>query len=324
VSGAGICHGSIVRIKVPVPFPLRYVNSYLIAGDNGCTLLDPGLHTEDTEAFWETTLKERGLSFADIEKIVLTHHHPDHYGIAGWFQERSRAKVLMSQKGYELAQAFWGERRTMTQKTCELFLLHGMDRDTAQQMFSHMEQQVFQVLPHPQVEFLQSNEFVRLGQNEYRVVEVSGHAQGHLCFYQEENREIFCGDHVISTITPNISYIPGGESNPLQSFLDGLHLLQQLEVSIAFSGHRDPIEHFSRRIDEMIEHHRVRLERMAAELKTPMTAYELCLRTFGKRLTIHQLRFAMSETLAHVMYLAAQNKVQPIDHGSVMMYQTRD
>ncbi len=70
-----------------------------IRGSDGYTVIDPGLHTPDAEALWEQVLQERGIGFEHVEQIVLTHHHPDHYGMAGWFQERTGAPVLLSETG---------------------------------------------------------------------------------------------------------------------------------------------------------------------------------------------------------------------------------
>ncbi|MFH5182184.1 MBL fold metallo-hydrolase [Paenibacillus sp. TAB 01] len=86
-------HEHIYQLKVPLPFPLRWVNSYLIRGSGGYTLIDPGLHTETSVQFWEAALHSLHIDYRDIEQIVLTHHHPDHYGLTGWFQERSGAPV---------------------------------------------------------------------------------------------------------------------------------------------------------------------------------------------------------------------------------------
>src|SRR5690554_3427026 len=88
---------SIIQVKSPLPFPIRWVNSYLIKGAAGYTLIDPGLHTKDAKENWIQVLNELNIEFNTIEKIVLTHHHPDHYGLSGWFQEKTSAPVYMSE-----------------------------------------------------------------------------------------------------------------------------------------------------------------------------------------------------------------------------------
>ena len=107
---------TIYQIKVPLPFPLRWVNSYLIRGRAGWTVIDPGLHSEETERVWEEARERIGFAWPDVVRIVLTHHHPDHYGMSGWLQERSKAPVYISRLGMEQAQAFWGEGGTMDRR----------------------------------------------------------------------------------------------------------------------------------------------------------------------------------------------------------------
>lgn len=100
--------GDIWQIRVPVPFPLRWVNGYLLRGEDGWTVLDPGLHNEASLAAWETAMREIGVGFGDVRQIVLTHHHPDHLGLAGWFQEKSGAPVRLSPEGEAQMKELWG------------------------------------------------------------------------------------------------------------------------------------------------------------------------------------------------------------------------
>ncbi|KIL40282.1 hydrolase [Gordoniibacillus kamchatkensis] len=298
----------IVQVKVPLPFPLRWVNAYMIKGSGGYTVIDPGLHTAEAEECWNEALRERGVGYRDIERIVLTHYHPDHYGLAGWMQERSGAPVLMSSLGHRLSQLLWGERAAMTDALTALFAEHGMDIDMCGAMEAHMDSFVAQVTPQPRVTFLEPGETVRLGGELYRAIHTPGHAAGHLCFYHAAKRRIFCGDHVLPHISPNVAWMPGVEENPLASFLLSLHEVAQLPVERAFPGHRDPFAAFTERALELVAHHEERLELMLGRLGEPLSAYALCLSVFGERLTVHQLRFALAETLAHLVYLEGEGR----------------
>ncbi len=88
--------GGWLQVKVPLPYSLKWVNAYLLPeGEAGWTVIDPGLRLEETEAFWEELMRSRNLAWTSITSIVVTHHHPDHYGMAGWFQERTGAPALL-------------------------------------------------------------------------------------------------------------------------------------------------------------------------------------------------------------------------------------
>jgi glyoxylase-like metal-dependent hydrolase (beta-lactamase superfamily II) len=310
----------IIRIKAPLPFPLRWINGYLIPGKDGYTLIDPGLRTEAAEHCWDEALQSLGLQWHEIGKIVLTHYHPDHYGLAGLFQERTGAPVFMSEQGHALAMKLWGEQRTMTRDLCALFRMHGMDGETVHQIEAHMEEFVEYVTPHPQVDYICPGDDVMLGDIPYRAILTPGHAAGHLCFYHEQNRILFCGDHVIPQISPNVSLLPGSDPNPLQSFLDSLQEMLRLDVAVAYPGHRDPFDYFERRVQELIDHHHERLNLMEAMLETPATAFEVCQSVFGQRLSIHQLRFAMSETLAHLVFLREEGRIVERSDGEVSLF----
>jgi glyoxylase-like metal-dependent hydrolase (beta-lactamase superfamily II) len=319
-----IRHGEVVQVKVPLPFSLRWVNSYLLKGPDGYTLIDPGLRTEDAEKHWDAALTELGIAATDIERIVLTHHHPDHYGMAGWFQLRSGAPVLLSGTGLMQARRLWGDGQPMTEQLLSLFRLHGLPAELASPLREHMDGFVPSVSPQPQVTVVQAGETVRLGGQPYVSIETPGHAAGHLCFYRAETREMFCGDHVLPQISPNVSYLPGGiDENPLASYLASLEQVSRMDVAMAYPGHREPFTTFSKRAEELIRHHGERLALMRAQLAEGKTAYQVCRDTFGDRLTLHQLRFAIAETLAHLIWLREAGQAEEQDIDGVIHYKQK-
>ncbi|GIP31310.1 MBL fold metallo-hydrolase [Paenibacillus sp. J2TS4] len=312
-----------IRVKVPLPFPLRWVNSYLVRGRDGYTLIDPGLHTPEGEQVWEEALSSYGIRYGDIEQIVLTHHHPDHYGLAGWFQERSGAPVWISEEGQRQAERMWTGSYPMNRQVYDLFICHGMDTDTAAKLHGHFEGFLPLVHPMPaRVSFYDREKPFALGTRNCEVIHTPGHAYGHVCFYDREHKEMFCGDHVLPRISPNVSFIPDTEINPLQSYLESLSDISRYEVIRAYPGHRDPFESFTERASALVIHHEERLAEMERRLPNPRTVYELCLDIFGERLTMHQLRFAMAETLAHVIYLHKAERVAETEQDGVLFYQS--
>ncbi|OPH48628.1 hydrolase [Paenibacillus ferrarius] len=302
----------ITQVKVPLPFPLRWVNAYLIRGDNGYTVMDPGLHTPDAEALWLQVLQERGIGFEHVEQIVLTHHHPDHYGMAGWFQERTGAPVLLSETGYAQVQLLWGAEQPMSALLLKLFARHGFPQDGLDEMTKHMVSFVEMVSPQPQVTLLREGP-VRLGNRVYEAIETPGHAAGHLVFYDGEAQVMFCGDHVLPQISPNVSFLPQVEENPLGAYLSSLQEIGRLPVKMAYPGHREPWPLFSARAAELVRHHHERLALMEDQLSASLSAYDVCRATFGDRLSIHQMRFALSETIAHLILLEAEGRIRQDD-----------
>lgn len=298
------------RVRLEMAFPLRWVNSYVLQGEDGWTIVDPGPRSAENEAAWDGAFEELGILPSDIASIVLTHHHPDHYGLSGWLQQQSGAQVWMSKAASEAAWRNWGgvqqEPGTagFAEASIALCRLHGMEPGRLAQLPEHLAGFLPQVDPQPEISVIESGLPIRFGGKLWHPIETGGHAEGHISFYEEATGTILCGDAVLPRISPNISYSPGGDGHPLRSYLDGLRTLGALRVTKAFPGHRDPFERFSERTRQLLEHHEQRLGRMEELLRAePKSAYEICVSLFGDSLGIHQLRFALSETIAHLVEL---------------------
>ncbi|CAM3430279.1 MBL fold metallo-hydrolase [Marinicrinis lubricantis] len=315
-------HEEIWQIRTPLPFPLRWVNSYVLTEpDQRVTLIDPGLNHEEGRQHWGSVLHQLNIKWSDIGRVVLTHHHPDHYGISGYIQQQSGAEVWMSQTAHEQAQLMWSQQETMSRDMVEMFRKQGMDDETCSKMAAHLESFKPLVSPAPRVIHFPSDQEFILGGESYDMIETGGHAAGHISFYQPQRKRIFCGDHVLPRITSNVSYLPGGDPNPLDRFLDGLKRMQQYEVEKAFPGHRDPFMNFKERTVEMLMHHEERLQAMTALLKDrPRTAFEICSSMFGTRLSVHQLRFAMAEVIAHLIYLRDRQRIESTETQQGIVY----
>ncbi|WP_172196607.1 MBL fold metallo-hydrolase [Saccharibacillus qingshengii] len=303
-------YDELIRVRMAMSFPLRWVNSYLLQGEDGWTIVDPGPRSAENEAAWDAALGELNIRPQEIASIVLTHHHPDHYGLAGWLQQRSGAQVWMSKAASEAAWRNWGRipdeagASGFVGDSLALYRLHGMPDDRMAQLPEHLAGFRAQVEPQPEITVIEARLPIRFGGRLWQPIETGGHADGHLSFYEEKTGLILCGDAVLPRISPNISYTPGGDEHPLRSYLDGLRKLGELRVSQAFPGHRDPFGKFEDRTRQLLDHHEERLERMLKLLHgEPQTAYGICMAVFGDSLGIHQLRFALSETIAHLVEL---------------------
>lgn len=304
----------IYRIKVPVPFPLRWINSYVVREQNGWTVIDPGLRTEQALEVWAGFFNLLEISIGDVTQIILTHHHPDHIGLAGWMQEQCGAPVMLHPAGWQQASDLWGTGRPkMDQLLLKTFAEHGLPSARVDSMKQHLGSFIPQVHPLPEVTSLLAGDTVWFGGRQYEAISTPGHAQGHISLYDKLRGNLFCGDHVLPRITPNVSYLPGVDDNPLATYLDSLQNMLHVDVNMAFPGHRDPFTTYHTRIKEILDHHAQRLGELHVWIQKPQTAYELCERMFGSRLSIHQLRFALAETLAHLIYLqhAGQATQQP-------------
>ncbi|MFB5267258.1 MBL fold metallo-hydrolase [Paenibacillus enshidis] len=301
----------IIQVKITMAFPLRWVNSYIVPGDEGITVVDPGPHTAVAVENWEQVLSELNWSAKDITRIFITHHHPDHYGLAGWLQERSGAPVLMSARSLQEARFMWGEEGGAEERLVGFFHTHGLPQKLSEPMREHLLGSYKDVLPQPTVTCVNEGDSFWMGDRLWELIMTGGHAPGHLSLYQPDSGIMICGDAVLPQISPNVSLLPGSDAHPLAAYMNGLQKLGQYEVQQAYPGHRHPFTHFRDRTVQLLEHHEERLDRFARLLgEEPRSAYELCLAMFGDGLTIHQLRFALSETLAHLDELMARGQAK--------------
>jgi len=306
----------IVQFRLPLPFSLKWVNAYLLPAAEGWTVVDPGLRTPEAETAWEKLMGELGIGWRDIAKIVLTHHHPDHYGLAGWLQALSGAEVYLSETASRYAQRMWGEGETFSAELTDALRAHGLPEPLCEGLQEHLESVKRQVLPHPaRTTAVRAGERLRFGDAAWEPVGGEGHAPGHLAYYDPARRIMLCGDQVLPDITPNIGWLPGGDPDPLGSYLSSLDRMASFEVSHAYPGHREPFSGYGKRVEELAEHHArrlVRMEALGAELTGAdpagrFDAFAMCTALFSERIhgNAHNLRFAMAETIAHLERMAA-------------------
>jgi glyoxylase-like metal-dependent hydrolase (beta-lactamase superfamily II) len=320
---------NILQISVPMDSPLRQVNSYILPDEDGrVTIIDPGPRSLDTENCWLGILQELNLSWSDVRDIVVTHHHPDHYGLAGWLQSQSGCKVWMTKRAHAEARLMWGDSGDADGEAGKdagnevgndvdineilpvYFTRHGMTDQWSNGIKDHLESFNSQVEPQPVVSYLKVAEPFKMGCREWQLIVTGGHAPGHVSLYHADSGVMICGDAVLPQISPNVSLLPGSDLQPLQTFLQGLRKLGGYPVNLAFPGHREPFAGFAHRVDSLLAHHEERLDTALALLANgPLSGFEVCEILFRSRVTtVHQMRFAMSETLAHLVELVRREQ----------------
>lgn len=314
--------GDIYQVTLPLPFALRTINAYVIKGSSGVTLVDAGLNIDMDVQAWQEAQAAADWKWADVEKIVLTHYHPDHYGLAGTLQQWTGAPVYLSRIDHEQAQLFFGRKSQMPETMKSFFAFHGLPDEWVSQIPAHLRSFHPWVEPHPQVTLLKPGETIRMGDVEYEVLHTPGHADGHLSFYDPNRKWLIGGDFLLPKITPNISLWPECHPNPLDNYLTTLARMKELEVSRVFPSHGPVFDHYAERIEMLEQHHADRLREMKAFVveKAGATAFEVCQHQFGSNHNIHNLRFALSETLAHLEYLRIRGELLVEERDGIAYY----
>ncbi len=318
-SGISQITDDIVQVQIPLPYALNIVNCYLLRGTAGWTLLDTGLNTAAARSQWKTALEQLGIVPADIKQIVLTHMHPDHFGMAGWWQRQVETAMPVYLPEAEKPQVEVFYRRDNAPLYHQWLLDCGMDQETVDSMELALGNTRDLTLPHPlSQEYLRAGETIILGARQFRAIHAPGHSDGQLIFYDQSERLMLCGDHVLMKITPNIGRWPHSAANPLGCFLQSLEKLKTLDVDLALPGHKWLITDWRGRIEELIAHHQQRLQQTRTAIDNgAQTVYQVAAQLFQlDRLSAHEWRFALAETLAHLEYLQEQDLLRCSKEGA--------
>lgn len=310
----------IYQVQLPLPFPLKIVNCYALRDGAGWAIVDTGIHYPPGEAAWRAAFGELGLDPAAITQIILTHAHPDHFGMAGWLGQLSGAPVLMAPEEQGFAQRVWYQGERNEGLSMAFFQQHGLPADLAEQVRASMAENRAMTLPWPEAtEIIEPGGELAIGGRVFQAIAAPGHSDQHLVFYSAADRLLLCGDAVLAKITPNVSRWPDSHPDPLSDFLGSLDRLSDLQVELALPGHGPIIHGFAQRVAELRQHHAERLQVMLAAVGPAANAFEVCTRVFPtSTLSPHQLRFAIAETLAHLEYLAGQVLLERIEGAPVV------
>jgi glyoxylase-like metal-dependent hydrolase (beta-lactamase superfamily II) len=306
----------IYQVQLPLPFALKIVNCYLLDdGDGAWTIVDTGLNYYADQEVWGAAFDALGIQPSNIRRIVLTHNHPDHYGLAGWLQAQSGAPVQMSKIEADGAQMFWIDAESHRAAITEEFHHAGAPADVVEEIIQGVGYTIAMTAPHPtRVEHIAPGEMVRFGGRSFTPILAPGHSDGQLIFYDAADKLLLSGDHVLLKITPVVGLWPESERQPLARFLASLRDLRDLDVRLALPGHKALITDWRGRIDELIAHHDERLERTMEAVSGGATAFQVAGALFNlQRLSVHDMRFALVETLAHLEYLVDQGAIRQSD-----------
>ncbi len=305
---------TIIRVEIPVPIPLKFVNCYLCKSSNGWVIIDTGMDTVKARQAWLDVFENNRIDYRKgIHKILITHYHPDHIGLAGWLEHLTGADVLISAEGKIAAQNVWSNYRQNSKRVSKFFLTHGMPPNEVDDIETHMNDFMKYISPLPHFTTIDVGEEIEITEgNKYSALNTPGHCDGHFVFYEKMSGILIGGDQILDKISPNISLWPDFDPNPLQSFIDSLIALKKLRIELVYPGHGPILTSAEPRIDQLLKHHEERLtEIVSYVILGYQNAYAICRKLFENRqLDLHQLRFAIAETLAHLVFLEEQGRLQ--------------
>ena len=306
-------------VQIPIPYPMKFV-TVLIDTAEPITLVDCALDTIEARAALEAALHELNLEFKDVKRIIVTHHHPDHYGLAGWIQSVSNCEILMLELDIRRGANFWNDWENWLEGHVRHFALHGLPVDQLEEIRTDARATRDRVYAGSHLTPVQAGDGLALAGRNFEVLWMPGHADGHLALWDQDEKLLIAGDVILERITPNVGLWAYSRPNPLLDYLGSLEQVRQLNPTRAVIGHYGPIiKNAATRAEEIIAHHHARLDELRAQLETPMNAFEASFILFARELNSTGRRFALTETLAHLEYLHVNGELTRLE-GNVIRY----
>lgn len=296
-------------IRMALPFALNHINLWLLRdeldGREGWTVVDCCIHQDEAKAQWEQIF-ERELEGLPILRVIVTHMHPDHIGLASWLCERWQCALWISGSDYYAARVasssttgFGGEG------AARFFASHGLTDPEAMEKVRARSNYYGSMVPSVPRSFIRLREGRRItiGGREWRCIAGFGHAPEHISLFCEELGLLISGDMMLPRISTNVSVQDvEPEADPLAAFIESVQRLRELpEDTLVLPSHGKPFRGLHRRIEQLVSHHQERFEDvLQACAEAPRSAADLLPVLFKRSLDLHQTTFAMGESVAHL------------------------
>ncbi len=308
-------------LRMPLPFALDHVNLWLLEDGEGWALVDTGVPDRATRALWEGLFGGL-MAGRPLTRLLVTHFHPDHMGLADWLGRRFAVPMEAP-----LAEWLYGRMLSLDASPDFVEISLAFYRDAGfppdlLELVARRGNAYGARIRHipPACRALRDGEALRFGGRAWRVLLAEGHSPAMACFYCPDDNLLISGDQVLPAISPNVSLWPNQpDADPLGLFLDSFAAFRALPDDVlVLPSHGRPFRGLKPRLDELERHHHDRLEAVRQACATPKSAYDLLPLLFARALDDHQLFFAIGESLAHLRFLERRGQLTagPGDGGA--------
>ena len=316
-------------LRMPLPFPLAHINLWLLDDGDGFSIVDCGVNDDNTHEIWRQTISAvtRGAS---LNRVLVTHMHPDHVGSAGWLCEAFETDLWMSREEYLLCRVLTADTGREAPDAGVTFYRAAGFPDAAldryQKMFG-MFGRLVAPMPESYIR-LQDGDVIELGASQFEIVVGRGHSPEHACLFDAERNLLIAGDQVLPNISSNVSVFPTEpRANPLADWLDSLRRLKTRlpDDVLVFPAHGRPFRNVQKRLDQLIQEHEDGLESLLSLCREPKRAIDTFPALFRAPIRDSGLIMATGESLAHLNYLIAAGELEcQRDASGVDWYRSRN
>jgi glyoxylase-like metal-dependent hydrolase (beta-lactamase superfamily II) len=300
-------------LRMPLPFSLNHINLWLLADGDGWAIVDTGLAAPACKDIWRDLLGGF-MGGRPVTRVIVTHYHPDHLGLAGWLCHKFSVPLTITRAEFLLARVLTLDvADAPPQAAIRFYERAGWPADalerTRAQSWGRFGMAVTR-LPLG-YERLREGDALTIGARAWRVVIGSGHSPEHACLVCDEAGLMISGDQVLPRITSNVSVYPTEpDGDPLGDWLDSIEKLRTLDPALrVLPAHNEPFERLHVRLDQLRDDHLKKLDALEAFCAEPRTAHECFGTLFGRPIKPDEIMMATGETLAHLHYLEKRGRL---------------
>ncbi|MDO8421384.1 MAG: MBL fold metallo-hydrolase [Parvibaculum sp.] len=294
----------IYWVRMPLPFQLNHINLWMIEEENGWTLVDTGVDTEEVRNLW-TQIFSTQLKGKKITRVIVTHLHPDHVGLAGWICREFGVELHMSRTDFLMCRNLVLDTgRAAPQEALDFYRAAGMGKRGLESYVKRFGGFGSHVSRLPDTfRRLREDDELTIGGRTWRVVVGSGHAPEHVCLYCPETKVLISGDQVLPRISSNVSVHPTeAHDNPLQDWIDSCHRIRANlpDDLLVLPAHNEPFYGLHTRLTQLIEGHEGGLSKLHDMLSEPRRAIDVFPALFKREIGPEVFFMATGESLAHL------------------------
>ncbi len=305
--GLEVAHG-VLWFRLPLPMKLDHVNVYALDDGDGWTVIDTGFDTKKTRAIWRAMM-DGPLAGKPIRRVVVTHHHPDHVGLAGWLQSDFGAELVTTRTAWLFARMLTLDvQEVPVQETLAFWRSAGMDTAVFDKRAAERPFNFGDIVAPMPLGFtrIQQGQTITMGGRSWDIHMGNGHAPEHATFWSRDDGLVISGDQILSSISPNIGvYATEPMADPIADWLEACERFRPMarEDQIVLGGHKLPFTGLPTRMRQLIENHHGALKRLREYIDTPKAASECFAPLFKRNIGEGEYGLALVESVAHLSHL---------------------
>jgi glyoxylase-like metal-dependent hydrolase (beta-lactamase superfamily II) len=315
----------VLWVRMPLPFALKWIDLWLIRDGEGWAIVDTGVATEETRLHWRTIF-ENHLQALPITRVLITHMHPDHVGLAGWLTRKFDAQLWMSRLEYLTCRTLVADTgRDAPDVAISFYRAAGWSEDaldTYRLRFGGFGKAVSR-LPDA-YKRMSDGDVIMIGDKPWQVMMGCGHSPEHICLYQKDLNVVISGDQILPRISSNVSVFPTEpEGDPMRDWINSCHKLKAAlpEDVLVLPAHNEPFVGVRRRLDDLIDNHENALNRLADWIAEPKRVVDCFSPLFKRTIGPDVLGMATGGAIAHLNCLIARGQAATtVGDDGVVLY----